>query len=171
MVRRLRAPSKVERQYADLFLGFTRLDRLHHIGSHSAYLAVDAYRIAIAEAKQGKNVKLYLLLVEELSQIAPNDPAALTDTAWAEKKTREVQQEQDRLDHELKSYKNNLIKESIRVRCSTFGYERLRAANRRYRWATKTWATSSTHAGTGALPTRLTCACGNTALRTSTSPT
>ncbi|KAF2254954.1 PCI-domain-containing protein [Trematosphaeria pertusa] len=108
--------------YISNYDGFTRLDRLHHIGSHSAYLAVDAYRIAIAEAKQGKNVKLYLLLVEELSQIAPNDPAALTDTAWAEKKTREVQQEQDRLDHELKSYKNNLIKESIRMGNEDMGH-------------------------------------------------
>ena len=35
--------------------------------------------------------------------------------AWAEKKSREVKEEQDKLEHELKSYKNNLIKESIRV--------------------------------------------------------
>lgn len=95
--------------------GFTRIDRLHHIGAHSPYLAVDAYRLAIAEAKRGKNVSLYMGLVEEFSGIAPQDPAALTDTVWAEKKTRETQQEQDRLEHELKSYKNNLIKESIRV--------------------------------------------------------
>jgi COP9 signalosome complex subunit 1 len=54
-------------------------------------------------------------LVEEFSSIAPQDAAALLDTSWAEKKTREVQQEQERLEHELKSYKNNLIKESIRV--------------------------------------------------------
>lgn len=58
---------------------------------------------------------LYTTLVEEFAAIAPQDPAALTDTAWAEKKTRETQLEQDRLEHELKSYKNNLIKESIRV--------------------------------------------------------
>jgi COP9 signalosome complex subunit 1 len=55
-------------------------------------------------------------LVAELSEIAPQDPAALTDTTWAEKKAQETQREQDRLEHELKSYKNNLIKESIRVR-------------------------------------------------------
>lgn len=96
-------------------LGYTRIDRLHHIGSHSPYLAVDAYRLAIAETKKGKNVGLYTRLVEDFSSIAPNDPAALLDTAWAEKKTREVREEHDRLEHELKSYKNNLIKESIRV--------------------------------------------------------
>jgi COP9 signalosome complex subunit 1 len=98
-------------------VGYTRLDRLHHIGSHSTYLAIEAYRAAIAEAKQGKNVKLYLSLAEDFAQIAPKDPAALIDTAWAEETTRKVQAEQDKLEHELKSYKNNLIKESIRVRC------------------------------------------------------
>lgn len=102
---------------AYLNTGFTKIDRLHHIGSHSTYLAIDAYRLAIAEAKKGKNVGLYTSLVEEFSSISPQDPAALLDTAWAEKKTRETQQEQERLEHELKSYKNNLIKESIRVRC------------------------------------------------------
>ena len=96
-------------------LGYTRIDRLHHIGAHSTYLAVDAYRLAIAEAKRGKNVELYTTLTEELSNIAPKDPAALTDMAWAERKSREVREEHDRLEHELKSYKNNLIKESIRV--------------------------------------------------------
>lgn len=58
---------------------------------------------------------MYTRLVEDFSSISPNDPAALLDTAWAEKKTREVREEHDRLEHELKSYKNNLIKESIRV--------------------------------------------------------
>lgn len=95
--------------------GYTRIDRLYHIGAHSPYLAVDAYRLAIAEAKKGKNVGLYTRLVEDFRSIAPNDPAALVDTTWAEKKTREVREEHDRLEHELKSYKNNLIKESIRV--------------------------------------------------------
>ena len=76
---------------------------------------MDAYRLAIAEAKRGKNVELYTTLAEELGNIAPKDPAALLDMAWAEKKSREVSEEHDRLEHELKSYKNNLIKESIRV--------------------------------------------------------
>jgi COP9 signalosome complex subunit 1 len=101
---------------SDHSVGFTRIDRLHHIGAHSPYLAVEAYRLAIAETKKGKNVGAYTNLVEEFSSIAPDDPAASMDTAWAERKTREVREEQEKLDHELKSYKNNLIKESIRVR-------------------------------------------------------
>ncbi|KAF3039445.1 hypothetical protein E8E11_001837 [Didymella keratinophila] len=108
--------------YIANYAGHTRIDRLHHIGSHSPYLALDAYRLAIAEAKKGKNVNLYLQLVEELSSIAPQDPAALTDTTWAEKKAQETQREQDRLEHELKSYKNNLIKESIRMGTEDLGH-------------------------------------------------
>ncbi|KAF3004194.1 hypothetical protein E8E13_006527 [Curvularia kusanoi] len=108
--------------YIANYAGRTRTDRLHHIGSHSPYLALDAYRLAIAEAKKGKYVDLYLQLVEDLSAIAPQDPAALTDTAWAEKKAQESQREQDRLEHELKSYKNNLIKESIRMGSEDLGH-------------------------------------------------
>ncbi|RII24061.1 hypothetical protein CUC08_Gglean012894 [Alternaria sp. MG1] len=102
--------------------GYTRIDRLHHIGAHSPYLAADAYRLAIAEAKRGKNVDLYTTLVEQFSRIAPQDPASVTDTAWVEKKTREVREEHDRLEHELKSYKNNLIKESIRMGNEDLGH-------------------------------------------------
>lgn len=60
-------------------------------------------------------MKLYLDLVEEFAAIAPEDPAALTDTTWATEKTKKVEAEKDKLEHELKSYKNNMIKESIRV--------------------------------------------------------
>ncbi|KAL1611852.1 hypothetical protein SLS60_000073 [Paraconiothyrium brasiliense] len=108
--------------YISNYDGFTRADRLRHIGSHSTYLAVDAYRIAIAEAKRGKNVKLYLDLVEEFAQIAPDDPAALTDTTWATERTKKVEAEKDKLEHELKSYKNNMIKESIRMGNEDMGH-------------------------------------------------
>jgi COP9 signalosome complex subunit 1 len=101
--------------YISNYDGHMRLERLVHIGSHSTYLAIDAWRAAIAEAKQGKNVQLYLRMAESFADVAPEDPATAIDTAWAEKKTREVKAEQDKLEHELKSYKNNLIKESIRV--------------------------------------------------------
>ncbi|CAG5179100.1 uncharacterized protein ALTATR162_LOCUS9033 [Alternaria atra] len=108
--------------YIANYTGYTRIDRLHHIGAHSPYLAVDAYHLAIAEAKRGKNVGLYTTLIEEFSRIAPQDPSAIIDTAWVEKKTREVREEHDRLEHELKSYKNNLIKESIRMGNEDLGH-------------------------------------------------
>lgn len=75
--------------------------------------------MAIAEAKKGKNVELYSELVTEFSQIAPKDKLAIPDLGWVDTKEREVKAERDKLEHELKSYKNNLIKESIRVRSVT----------------------------------------------------
>ncbi|KAF2000688.1 PCI-domain-containing protein [Amniculicola lignicola CBS 123094] len=108
--------------YISNYDGFTRLERLHHIGSSSTYLAVDTYHMAISEAKRGKKTKLYTTLAEELAQIAPGDPASLTDTAWVEKKNRDLKIEHDKLDHELRTYKNNLIKESIRMGNEDLGH-------------------------------------------------
>ncbi|KAI4617419.1 uncharacterized protein J4E92_005013 [Alternaria infectoria] len=108
--------------YIANYTGYTRIDRLHHIGAHSPYLAADAYRLAIAEAKKGKNVALYQSLVEEYSRISPQDGASVVDTTWVERQTRMVREEHDRLEHELKSYKNNLIKESIRMGNEDLGH-------------------------------------------------
>lgn len=101
--------------YISNYDGYTRLIRLHHIGSSSPYLAVDAYHMAIEEAKQGKNLKLYYQLVEELNHIAPKDPLGVPDLDWADMTDRAVKEEEARLENELRSYKNNLIQESIRV--------------------------------------------------------
>jgi COP9 signalosome complex subunit 1 len=166
----VREPPKFDLDsYLANYTGFTRIDRLHHIGTLSPYLAPDAYRLAIAEAKRGKNVGVYTALVEDFSAIAPQDPAALLDTAWAERKTREKQQEQERLEHELKSYKNNLIKESIRVRAR--GSKRTHTLADSGRWATRTSATSSTTRATTTAHSAPTPRCASTAPRTSTWPT
>ncbi|KAF2741310.1 PCI-domain-containing protein [Polyplosphaeria fusca] len=108
--------------YISNYDGLTRINRLHHIGATSMYLSVDAYRMAITEAKRGKCPKLYIDLVEEFGGISPNDPLALADMAWAERRTRDNKDELDKLDHELKSYKNNLIKESIRMGNEDLGH-------------------------------------------------
>ena len=71
--------------------------------------------MAIAEAKKGKDTSAYLKVVECLHNILPNDPMGIPDLGWVEQKNRLVKQETEKLEHELKAYKNNLIKESIRV--------------------------------------------------------
>ena len=53
--------------------------------------------------------------METLQQIAPDDPDSTLDTGWIERVTKQVAAETERLESELKGYKNNLIKESIRV--------------------------------------------------------
>ena len=61
-------------------------------------------------------MELYKAASSALYQIVPDDPDATQDSAWIAKTTAEVSKETSRLELELKGYRNNLIKESIRVR-------------------------------------------------------
>ncbi len=56
--------------------------------------------------------------MSSLREIAPNDPDAILDVAWVGTTKAQVKKNTDTLELELKTYKNNLIKESIRV-CSS----------------------------------------------------
>jgi hypothetical protein len=67
------------------------------------------------EAKAGKDVERYERAVDALMEFAPNEPEAVLDPDWVERTQKAIKAEMDRLEHELKGYKNNLIKESIRV--------------------------------------------------------
>lgn len=71
--------------------------------------------MAIHEAKQEKDVGRYKEAWECIRIAAPNEPEAQRDDAWIEKQQRENKAETVRLEAELKGYRNNLIKESIRV--------------------------------------------------------
>lgn len=69
----------------------------------------------MAEAKKGKDVERYEKAVEALAEAAPNDVQAVLDTAWTAHTSKLAKVETERMELELKGYKNNLIKESIRV--------------------------------------------------------
>ena len=71
--------------------------------------------MAVTAVMKSKDVTEYMAIVEEFQSLAPNEPLAQINTAWAEQTTKHNKMETDRLEHELKTYKNNLIKESIRV--------------------------------------------------------
>ena len=81
----------------------------------STQLYLEALQAATSEAKRGKDVRLYETVVSALRDIVPEDPRSTFDIAWVDRTTKEVKAETDRLELELKGYKNNLIKESIRV--------------------------------------------------------
>lgn len=81
----------------------------------SSYLSTDALKLAVAGAKRGKDVLAYEKAVQALAAVAPTENDAVFDREWVDKTTRAVKADTDRLEHELKGYKNNLIKESIRV--------------------------------------------------------
>ncbi|CAL5867868.1 uncharacterized protein PFLUO_LOCUS2089 [Penicillium psychrofluorescens] len=101
--------------YIANYTGRTRFDRLYLIGTCSTLLSTDALKVAVAEAKSGKDVGRYEKAVRALSEVAPNEPDAKLDLAWVKDTQRRVRAEGDRLELELRGYKNNLIKESIRM--------------------------------------------------------
>lgn len=101
--------------YIANYTGRTRLDRLQLIGQTSTYYSVDALRLGIQEAKKSKDTQVYLALTEVLQNVAPNDPLATIDVKWVEQTQGLAKLELNRLENELKGYRNNLIKESIRV--------------------------------------------------------
>lgn len=105
-----------QRFYSNTWPGRTRYDRLYLIGTCSPLLSIDALKAAIAEARSSKDVSRYERAVRALAEVAPNDPDASLDAAWVQETNRYVQTQTERLEHELRGYKNNLIKESIRVR-------------------------------------------------------
>ena len=115
--------------------GRTRFDRLLLIGTSSTYLYLEALKTAIAEAKQGSDVGRYEYAVSCLREVAPKDPDATPDAAWIESTKTQVKRNTDTLELELKTYKNNLIKESIRV-CGSLALSRIYWLTFYKRWAT-----------------------------------
>lgn len=95
--------------------GRTRFDRLLLIGLSSSYLYLEALKAAISEAKQGTDVQRYENAVMYLRDIAPSDADAKPDLDWIDRTKKQVKSATDKMELELKGYKNNLIKESIRV--------------------------------------------------------
>lgn len=97
---------------------------MYLIGTCSSYLSTEALKTAIAEAKSSKDVLRYERAVAALAEAAPNESEAVLDTEWVDRTNKVVKAETDRLEHELKGYKNNLIKESIRVGLDLFRWVR-----------------------------------------------
>lgn len=108
-------------------LGRTRFERLYTIGTSSTHLCLEALKAAVAEAKQGKDVQRYEIATSVLQEIAPQDPDSVPDQAWMDRMKKQVKAETDKMELELKGYKNNLIKESIRVCCSSRAFDDLLA--------------------------------------------
>lgn len=68
------------------------------------------------EAKNGFDVTRYRDAWECIRIAAPGEPEATKDDAWISRTDQTNKGETNRLESLLKGYKNNLIKESIRVK-------------------------------------------------------
>ncbi|KAI1384696.1 26S proteasome subunit RPN7-domain-containing protein [Hypoxylon trugodes] len=101
--------------YISNYKGRTRFERLLLIGQCSVPLCVDALKAAVAEAKSGKDIQRYKDAFECIRLAAPHEPEARWDEAWVAATDKSNKTETQRLETELKGYKNNLVKESIRI--------------------------------------------------------
>jgi COP9 signalosome complex subunit 1 len=90
--------------------------RLYLIGYCCPSLREEAAKLAIKEAKRGADVRNYQDAVNLLKSVPGyRDTERLLDSSWAIDQEKRNTKETSRLENELKGYKNNLIKESIRV--------------------------------------------------------
>lgn len=105
--------------YIANYEGHVRIQRLNYIAARSPVLCIDALHIAIKEARRhSPDPDIYIALTALLHEIAPDDALSVPDVDWVQKRRKENKAETDRLEQELRGYKNNLIKESIRVSCT-----------------------------------------------------
>ena len=103
-------------QYILNYSGHGRIHRLRFIALKSAPLQIDALRNAVHLIQETTlNVSLYQETAEQLRLLDPSLPESSVDQTWIENALRAAKLTTEKLETELKNYKNNLIKESIRV--------------------------------------------------------
>ncbi|KAK0947577.1 hypothetical protein LTR29_001185 [Friedmanniomyces endolithicus] len=88
--------------------------RLAHVAIHCPTLSRQAITLAISHAKKSKDVRVYIRLCDLAGQFGFADLGA-PDLGWASKQEEGNKRELSRLEGELRGYKNNLIRESIRM--------------------------------------------------------
>ena len=97
-------------------LGRARLERLLYIGDNCPPLASEAFRLAVKQFRESTiDANGYVNAVERLRSVQPNIPEAQLDSAWVSETLLQNRRKTDKLELELKSYKTNLIKESVRM--------------------------------------------------------
>ncbi|PHH78860.1 hypothetical protein CDD82_2801 [Ophiocordyceps australis] len=101
--------------YLQNYSGRSRFDRLILIGTSCVPLCVEALQAAVSEAMAGRDVERYIKACQYLRSAAPDDVEGEVDQLWTQNMEIENKLETQRLEDELKGYKNNLIKETIRM--------------------------------------------------------
>ncbi|RZF36031.1 hypothetical protein LSTR_LSTR005847 [Laodelphax striatellus] len=111
--------------YANSYTGLAKLYRLIYISDHCPSLRIDALKMAISAVMETYNVMLYQQLHRKLqdvmSTVSLPDVAGggmqdipTMDLVWVENKNKKGALKLEKLDLDLKNYKSNSIKESIR---------------------------------------------------------
>ncbi|XP_067860255.1 COP9 signalosome complex subunit 1 isoform X2 [Heptranchias perlo] len=113
-------------QYAASYSGLMRIERLLFIAEHCPQLRIEALKMALSFVQRTFNVDMYEEIHRKLTEAtreAQGVPDAVPetglepptlDTAWAESTRKKALLKLEKLDTDLKNYKGNSIKESIR---------------------------------------------------------
>ncbi|TPX48081.1 hypothetical protein SeLEV6574_g02253 [Synchytrium endobioticum] len=100
------------------YAGHAKVERLIFIAERCPPLQIEAYRLAAQHLKaDSMNVARYVLVTNRLNEAlsAKGQPTVPVDSQWVDKTTKEAKLKTEKLEAELKNYKNNMIKESIRM--------------------------------------------------------
>uniref|UniRef100_A0A1B0CY66 COP9 signalosome complex subunit 1 n=1 Tax=Lutzomyia longipalpis TaxID=7200 RepID=A0A1B0CY66_LUTLO len=113
--------------YANSYTGLAKSYRLMYIADHCPTLRLEALKMAISYVMTTYNVSLYQLLHKNAGGAAaggagaagagagaPSQDVPTFDTMWAETKSKKAALKLEKLDNDLKNYRSNSIKESIR---------------------------------------------------------
>ncbi|KAI9106133.1 26S proteasome subunit RPN7-domain-containing protein [Phlyctochytrium arcticum] len=106
--------------FAANYTGHTKYERLLFIAERCPPLAAEAYRMALAEIKKTMDVNKYTNVYLKYQE-ARGEGADPIDQTWVETTRTAQRQKSERLERELKDYKINLIKESIRMGYNDLG--------------------------------------------------
>ncbi|ORZ15645.1 26S proteasome subunit RPN7-domain-containing protein [Absidia repens] len=104
--------------YISSYKGHTRFQRALFIATHCPSLELEAYHFAVNEIKNATdNIELYESSIKKMNLALTQQakPTMETDTEWVETTSKKNKRNLEQLELELKSYKNNMVKESIRV--------------------------------------------------------
>ncbi len=112
-------PSIDLESYAGLYKGRAKILRLQHIARSAPNLEVDALRLAVAEAKEGKDTVLYKSLLTQLD--GRGGPLSILDEKWVTERDIWAVKELDKLRRELEEIKEQNSKEAVRTAHTDLG--------------------------------------------------
>ncbi|KAG5437518.1 hypothetical protein PCANB_000946 [Pneumocystis canis] len=108
--------------YIDNYKDYTRIERLIFISKHSSSLSVEALKLAVKLSQlETLNTVLYKKLITILQKKCPDENIVILDAYWITKTNENIKIEQEKLKFNLEIYKNNLIKDSIRMGYNDLG--------------------------------------------------
>jgi COP9 signalosome complex subunit 1 len=106
-------------------LGHTKVSRACFIAERCPALEVEAYKIALVETQTNSlDTQKYEHIITRLNAAlkARNEPELPVDKEWIQTTQKQAKATAEKLEAELRNYKNNMIKESIRVSICFIGF-------------------------------------------------